>query len=86
MKYIITKTSGYPDDIVDWGKDPICSKIHREIVTLNDNLEEANVVSLESLEELHQLSDEVGHSIILHVNSIEGYELPELEIYDDYRE
>ena len=86
MKYIITRTSGYPDDIVDWGKGSICSKIHREMVTRDGNLEEANVVSLESLEELHQLSDEVGYSIILHVNSIYGYELPELEIYDDYRE
>lgn len=86
MKYIITRTSDYPDDIVDWGKSPICSKIQREMVTRDGNLEEANVVSLESLEELHQLSDEVGHSIILHVNSIDGYELPELEIYDDYRE
>lgn len=78
MKYIVTRTSQYDN--------PYCPNAQKEIVSRNGILEEAYTVEINSLEELHKLIDSVEYPIVLFTKVGWGYDLPKLEIYDDYRE
>jgi hypothetical protein len=80
MKYIVTRSNGYPND------NPKCPGAQKEIIPLKGELTEAYTVEISSLEELHQLISKVGHPIIVFTKSNWGFDNPELEIYDTCRE
>ena len=80
MKYIVTRSNCYPEE------NPGCPNAQKEIVPIDGRLQEAYTVELNSLEELHQLSREVGYKLIVFPKSQWGADIPEIEIYDDYRE
>lgn len=80
MKYVVTRTSKF------YNEDPKCSGVEKEMVIRKKELVEAYTIKLDSLEDLHQLEKEVKHPIIVFTKSDWGFELPELEIYDSYRE
>lgn len=70
MKYTITKTSDW------WGENQPCEKAYKG--ELDDVAGQTWYVDITTIEELHQLIEEVKHSIIVSKENI--------EIYDDYRE
>lgn len=76
MKYIVTRTS-------DWD-NPHCPGAQKEMVSESGELAEVYTIEIGTLEELHKLIDTVGVSVILHEDR--RYDIPRLEIYDDYRE
>jgi hypothetical protein len=80
MKYVVTRTSDF------WGENPQCPNAQKEIVQKDGELVEAYTIELNTLEELCNLSKEVGNPIIVFTKSGWGFDIPELEIYDDYRE
>lgn len=80
MKYVVTRSSYYFD------VNPVCPGAQKEIVPMDGVLTEAYTVEINTTEELNQLVEKVGHPIIVFSKSNWGFELPELEIYDGYRE
>ena len=80
MKYVVTRSSCWGDE------DPQCPGSAVEMVSRDKKLEAAYTVEIGSLEELHQLSKKVGNSIIVKPNAGWDFDIPELEIYDAYRE
>ena len=51
-----------------------------------DFMEETWVIEIPSLEYLMKLRDEYGEIIVVSKDELGGYDLPTLEIYDDWRE
>lgn len=80
MKYVVKRTS------VWFEENPRCPGAQKELLPQDGKLREAYVVELSSLEQLNQLCKEVKHPLILSSESSWGFDLPEIEIYDDYRE
>ena len=80
MKYVVTRTNcGYDEN-------PECPGAQKEMIPSTWGLKEAYTIEISSLEELHQLSKKVECPIIVFIESNLGCDLPELEIYDGYRE
>ena len=89
MKYVVTRTS-------EWGGDnPRVKGVQKEILPYIygykdkiEELREAYTIEIDSLEELHQFIKDCGCDIIISNPSDDGFgfQLPEIEIYDDYRE
>ena len=93
MKYVVTRTS------VFGGEDPKVNGVQKELLPYTpnpwygerigpDELVEAYTIELDSLEALHQFIKDCGHHIIvsnLHKDGL-GFQLPTIEVYDDYRE
>ena len=80
MKYVITRSNRYFDE------DPKCPNAQKEIVPMDGVLVEAYTININTMEELHQLIEKVGHPIVVFFKSNWGFDIPELEIYDGYRE
>jgi len=80
MKYLVTRTSCW------WDKNPQCPNAQKEMVQMNGKLVEAYTIELNTIEELYNLSKEVDNPIIVFTESGWGFDIPELEIYDGYRE
>ena len=80
MKYVVTRSNCYP------GENPECPGAQKELIPKDGNLSEAYTIEVNSLEELHQLGNKVKHPIIVFTNPCWGFDIPELEIYDGYRE
>ena len=80
MKFNVTRTSYWA------GEDPVCPGEKKERVPKNGRLKETYTVEINTMEELLQLVKKVGNPIIVFKESGWGFELPELEIYDGYRE
>ena len=93
MKYIVTRTSNWDDD------DPKVKGVQKEILPYRyphgygnmsdkEELQEIYTIELDSLEALHQFIKDCKHHIVLSNPSSDGsgFQLPHIEIYDDYRE
>ena len=80
MKYVVTRSNCYP-----W-ENPECPGAQKELIPKDGNLSEAYTLEVNSLEELNNLSKEVDNPIIVFAESEWGFDIPELEIYDEYRE
>lgn len=88
MKYVVTRTS-------EWGDNPKVKGVQKEILPYiygyKDRIEEfreAYTIEIDSLEALHQFIKDCGCDIIISNPSDDGFgfQLPEIEVYDDYRE
>jgi hypothetical protein len=79
MKFTVTRSSIWCED------DPKCPGVQKELIEKEGELIEAYTIDINTLDELLKLIKDVGHSIIVFEH---GYvsPLPELEIYDGYRE
>ena len=80
MKYVVTRSSN------GWSGNPKCPNSQKEMISKDGELVEAYTVDINSVEELDQFIAKVGHPIVVFKESDWGFELPEIEIYDDYRE
>ena len=80
MKYVVTRTCTW------WSENPQCPNAKKEMVQKDGKLVEAYTIELNTLEELDNLSKEVDNPIIVFAESEWGFDIPELEIYDGYRE
>jgi hypothetical protein len=80
MKFVVTRSGGYPNE------NPSCPNAQKELVSKDNQLSEAYTVDISSLEELTALSEKLGHPIIVFTESGWGFDIPEIEIYDGYRE
>ena len=93
MKYLIRRTSGLPSE------NPGIKGVQKEILPFSytriwegnrrdEELKEAYTIELDSLEALHQFIKDCGCDIIISNPSKQGYgfQLPEIEVYDTYRE
>lgn len=79
MKFAVTRSNGLFDD-------PKCPGAEKEIIEKYGTLEEAYTIEINTMEEFLQLVKKVKHPIIVFDASDWGYNIPELEIYDGYRE
>jgi hypothetical protein len=89
MKYIVTRTS-------NWNDDPKMKGVQKEILPysyppgmrIREELKETYTIELDSLDELHQFIKDCGCPIVVSspYKDGSGFQLPEIEIYDDYRE
>ena len=80
MKYVVTRTCGW------WDENPQCPNVQKEMVQMDGKLVEAYTIELNTIEELYNLSKEVDNPIIVFTESDWRFDIPELEIYDGYRE
>lgn len=89
MKYIITRTSNWGDE------NPKANGVQKEILPYVydsknkiEELKEAYTTNIDSLEELHRFIKDCGYPVIVSNSGKQGYgfQLPTIEIYDDYRE
>ena len=80
MKYVVTRSNYSPRE------NPKCPGTQKEMVSKNGNLVEAYTIELNSLEELSALSEKVESPIMVYSESWYGFDIPELEIYNGYRE
>ena len=80
MKFIVTRSNVFPGD------NPKCPGIEKELVERDGDLEEGYTIEINTIEELLQFSKKIEYPIIVFDPSAWGYAIPELEIYDGYRE
>ncbi len=89
MKYIVTRTSNWGED------DPKLNGVQKEMLSFSypsgikdksEELREVYTIEINSLEALHQLMKDCKHPVVLSNPSKDGFQLPQIEIYDDYRE
>lgn len=59
----------------------VAKKVDREVYGVR-KLVERNFIEINNLDELIELSKDVKHELIISTH----YDIPEIEIYDDYRE
>lgn len=92
MKFVIYRTSGYSsfEDLEELNKE-LDIDLKKYNVYLEPHInkyskEEVNfaIIDIKSLEELIELSKDYGNIVIQQPNYIKG--IPEIEIYDTYRE
>lgn len=76
MKFIITRTS-------DYGKNPPCEGA---VLLYKDEESAEWEIEINSLEELLQLSAKTAEPLIIFAQGYDKGNVPELEIYDNYRE
>lgn len=79
MKYVVTRSNCYP------GENPKCPGVQKELIEKEGELIESYTIDINTTEELLKLIKDVGHPIIVFEHGY-GKTLPELEIYDEYRE
>jgi hypothetical protein len=89
MKYVVTRTSEWVED------NPKVKGVQKEILPYIygskdkiEELREAYTIEIDSLEVLHQFIKDCGCHIVVSNPSKQGYgfQLPEIEVYDTYRE
>ena len=80
MKYVVSRSNCYPEE------NPQCPGAQKELIPKDGRLSESYTVELDSLEDLNMLSKKVGYPVIVFPVSGWGFDIPEIEIYDDYRE
>ena len=85
MKYIVTRTSKCGID------NPEAPGVEKEMLPAfigreETELKEAYTIELNTLEDLNMFRDECEHPLVLFSKDSYGFNIPEIEIYDDYRE
>ena len=87
MKYVVRRTSCWCDE------NPKVNGAQKEMLPYvygrenqKEELREAYTIDIDSLEALQKLIEDCGEPIVMFGSSEDGFRLPEIEIYDDYRE
>ena len=79
MKFTVIRSSIWCED------DPKCPGVQKELIEKEGELIETYTIDINTMEELLKLIKDVRHPIIVFEHGY-GKTLPELEIYDGYRE